>query len=209
MREVEHPSYEVLLQYADHSVPAEQAFALREHLASCPLCLNEFLLISEELFPGLEKPLAASELLRNKLLHLIAAFEEACRAAGTLAPLFRLTPVRRPEVVVAGSAGSMATGRMVRIDLHKDPRLPYVTILKEGEGHDITVLGGSDYWVNIEVSGVDPIQRLPAVAGATRLFAIYTAVPVPVESGGGAAGFLGSLQAGEVEYEIASTVLHP
>ncbi len=182
-RRAEHPAYDTLIRYAEGSLAGSaEATAVERHLAACPLCLQEFLFLSQELLPDLARPASLSERARCLLRGLVARFEEQCRTAAALAPLFR------------GRGG-----------LHRDPRHPYVTILVEDRRGEIAILETARTWLNVETARAPAVEDFPAAEPAT-LVAVYTAAPVPAA---GAAEFLESLEKHKIPFRLAAAPLAP
>ena len=205
-RRAEHPAYETLIRYAEGSLAASaDAGAVERHLAACPLCLEQFLFLSQELLPDLARPASLSERARCLLRGLVARFEEQCRTAAALAPLFRLAPAPRKAGVAVQSAAPSEKRARLRVDLDRDPRHPYVTILVEDRRGEIAILETARTWLNVETARAPAVEDFPAAEPAT-LVAVYTAAPVPAA---GAAEFLESLEKHKISFRLAAAPLAP
>lgn len=202
-RRAPHPDYETLVRYADGTLPAEAgADEVRRHLAGCPVCLEEFLFLTQELLPDLARPASLSERMRLRLRRLIERFEEERRAAGALAPLFRLTPAPQAHAAVQSAAAGEAW-RPLRIDLDRDPSCPYVTILVEDERGEVGILRSARAWLNVETARAAAIDDFPA-RRPLRLVAVYTAAPVAAAS---AEEFVELLERRTTRFRLAARTL--
>lgn len=202
-RSAEHPAYETLVRYADGSLPAgAEADAVRRHLAACPLCLEELFFLTEELLPDLARPATWSERLRLRLRRLVERFEEERRAAGALAPLFRLSPAPQARAAPQSAAGRRESSPL-RLDLDRDPRRPFVTILAEDADGEITILRTAHEWLNVETARAPAVDDLPA-GRPLRLVAVYTAAPVAAATAG---EFVEFLERRTIPFRLAARTL--
>jgi hypothetical protein len=201
----EHPGYEELLRYAGGQLKdAADSEIVRRHLLNCPSCLDEFLFISEDLLPDLARPITPGELVKARLMALIQAFEKTIHEERVPVPLFRLTMTQQPQAVTANATAPKHRTLQALVDLHRDPKLEYLTILAEDISGAVEILKSGKFWINRPIASLRGQQRIVLSEDTTRLHAVYSTAMVPVGDSANAAEFLESLTANNIAHSISS-----
>jgi|WetSurMetagenome_2_1015567.scaffolds.fasta_scaffold42909_2 hypothetical protein len=120
------------------------------------------------------------------------------------APLFRLIMLQQPRAATANASVPKRQTLQAHVDLHRDPKLKYITILTEDKSGAAEILRPGQSWINRPIASLKGKRRIVLGEGTARLHAVYSASIVLVGNSADAAELLESLTANTIAHGISS-----